>query len=174
MIYFLEAVGVPVIKVGYSAFPANRLQNCSTWSPVPLKLAAVDERGDMLTEAELLRRLRPYRSHGEWFHAVAAVREIVRETKRTGSIPAAWYLPANYVCGTTTERGPALSELTERYGITAAQLRRIAGTKATIFGAIGIPIRYVIPLLEHLQQRDPAITLEALLGVEPHPLRAAA
>lgn len=168
MIYFLEAVGIPVIKVGYSAFPANRLKNCSTWSPVPLRLAAIDERGDQLTESELLRRLAPYQSHGEWFHATASIRGIVRETKKTGEVPGGWYLPAGYDKRrwlSEMVRGPRVEDITRQYGITRPQLREIFGIKTPVFETLGIPLRYVVPLLEYIQARDSTVTLEMLLSI---------
>jgi hypothetical protein len=68
-IYFLRPVGHEgPIKIGCSAWPADRLRVIAHWSPIPLELAA-HALGDHTLERALHRKFAATRSHKEWFLA---------------------------------------------------------------------------------------------------------
>jgi hypothetical protein len=67
MVYFIQAEGVRLIKIGLSVGGIReRLFTLRTMSPVPLRCIGLME-GDRDVEIELHRRFRDLRSHGEWF-----------------------------------------------------------------------------------------------------------
>jgi len=66
-IYFIQAVdGTGPIKIGSSDKPLCRLSQCSSWSPVPLKIIAT-VKGGLYHERALHERFAEHRLHGEWF-----------------------------------------------------------------------------------------------------------
>lgn len=65
-VYLIGSAGSPLVKIGWTGNPEQRLRNLQTGSPVPLQLLAVFE-GGAIVEAELHRRFADKRRHGEWF-----------------------------------------------------------------------------------------------------------
>lgn len=67
MVYFIEAVGAGLVKIGFTdGDPAERLRQLQTGSAHPLRLRATI-RGDMETEKATHRRFAHLRTGGEWF-----------------------------------------------------------------------------------------------------------
>jgi hypothetical protein len=170
-VYFLAADGLPLVRIGCSKMPTNRLMTCQSWSPVRLSLAAIDEAGDLLTEGELLRRLSKFRSHGDWFHTLPPVREVVAITAATGCIPGAWYMPP----GTGRRKfpggiyGPSPAQITAAFGITRREMGDAVGSKNWQIGGPGIPIGHVAPIVEYLRQSRPTLTLAEFFAARDRP-----
>lgn len=76
-VYFLEAVGLQRIKIGYSKDPEARLKSLQTGSPVPLvEIGRIP--GDQQSETDLHQQFDHLRLDGEWFHAVKQLRDYIR------------------------------------------------------------------------------------------------
>jgi hypothetical protein len=75
-IYFIEAVGMDLIKIGYTVNPTQRFMGMLTTSPAPLSLLGSIWGGPQ-KELEIHARLEPHRLHGEWFKKVPEVMEVV-------------------------------------------------------------------------------------------------
>lgn len=75
-IYFIEAVGMGLVKIGYTIDPAKRFMSMLTMSPAPLSLLG-SITGGPEKEAEIHGKLAPHRLHGEWFKMVPEVMAIV-------------------------------------------------------------------------------------------------
>lgn len=77
MIYFIEAQGVGMIKIGYSAKNSDkRIVLFQTGSPVRLlKLALID--GDLEEEHRLHCHFYELWSHGEWFRDGPDLRDFI-------------------------------------------------------------------------------------------------
>lgn len=177
MIYFLTASGVPVIKIGRSEQPIKRLNSCSVWSPVPLQIAAVDARGDHLTEFEVLHRFKSFRSHGEWLFAVPAVVELVKETAATGSVPGGWYLPDGYddrrnACDNI--QGPRVYEIEAAYGLTVKDIRKIVGSPQLPADGLGLSLGHVPALAAYLTENGMIAGYHDLLAIRKRPRKLSA
>ena len=77
VIYFLEAEGVSVIKIGFTENMQNRVSKLQLTSPVKLTLLKT-VKGTLGTEQTLLRVFQKHRLHGEWFDADENLREFIR------------------------------------------------------------------------------------------------
>jgi hypothetical protein len=64
--YFIGALGVNVVKIGYAGHVRNRLSHMQVNSPVRLELLATAP-GGLLRERLYHRRFKAHRLHGEWF-----------------------------------------------------------------------------------------------------------
>jgi hypothetical protein len=71
-VYFIEAIGVGVIKIGYSGNVAERLSNLDIASPVPLVLMCAAP-GSVRDERALHAFFHEHRIRGEWFARSAVV-----------------------------------------------------------------------------------------------------
>lgn len=67
-VYFIEALGLNKIKIGFSDNPERRISQLTTGSPVPLKLITKIP-GSIQLERELQARFEPIRFDKEWFYA---------------------------------------------------------------------------------------------------------
>lgn len=76
VVYFIEAVGLDLIKIGYALDPWTRFTNMMTMSPAPLSLLGVLDGGAKL-ECAIHEQLAADRAHGEWFHKTPAVMAVV-------------------------------------------------------------------------------------------------
>lgn len=169
-VYFAVADALNVVKVGFSTMPTKRLHTLQAWSPVPLVLAAVDERGDPMTEAEVLQRFAADRLRGEWVTLTAAMRAVIRETAETGSIPGGWYAPAGHVrygLGTCTVCGPRPQQVEMGLGVSVAQQRADLGV-ATVQSAqwMGYTAVAIPRLLAYLRGRGNDLTLAGLFDLK--------
>jgi hypothetical protein len=65
-VYFIEAVGTPFLKIGYSERPYERLRSLRTGCPVEVQMLAV--AGALRSQEQKFHRLfAPTRIRGEWF-----------------------------------------------------------------------------------------------------------
>ncbi len=84
-VYFIEAIGAGVIKIGISQNPEARLRSLQTASPTPLRLI-VAVYGTANLERRLHRKFSPMRRNGEWFADCQEIRaEIERFTSKANS-----------------------------------------------------------------------------------------
>lgn len=74
-VYFIEAVGHDLIKIGYALDLQKRFTGLMTASPAPLTLLGVLDGGPRL-EMEIHEKLAAHRSHGEWFRKTPEVMAI--------------------------------------------------------------------------------------------------
>jgi hypothetical protein len=81
-IYFIEAVGMDLIKIGYTIDPVKRFMGMLTTSPAPLSLLG-SIWGGPRREAEIHAQLEPYRLHGEWFKKVPEVMAVVATAEQS-------------------------------------------------------------------------------------------
>lgn len=79
MIYFIQAVGINLVKIGRTKKPiAERLAALQISSPVHLELLATMPGGKSV-ERSLHRQFAYARSHGEWFYPVRALLQYIDE-----------------------------------------------------------------------------------------------
>lgn len=67
-VYFFEAVGSELLKIGFSIDPVKRFRQIQTSSPFPLRAVLV-RSGDKVIERQIHESLDYCRQHGEWFSA---------------------------------------------------------------------------------------------------------
>jgi len=75
VVYFFEAVGLDLVKIGTSTNPHGRLADLESSSPVPLRLLRTIAGGVPL-ERDLHHRFRAHRVRGEWFRLAPISPEI--------------------------------------------------------------------------------------------------
>lgn len=75
-VYFIEAAGHDLIKIGYAIDLPKRFTALMTSSPAALTLLGVLPGGPKL-ETELHERLAAHRAHGEWFRKSPEVMAVV-------------------------------------------------------------------------------------------------
>lgn len=76
MIYFIEAVGLSRIKIGYSQLRNGvqlRVESMKVGCPAPMRVLYVIE-GSVVDERSLHFEFKEWRVHGEWFRASVAFR----------------------------------------------------------------------------------------------------
>ena len=81
-IYFIEAVGMDLIKIGYTIDPVRRFMGMLTMSPAPLSLLGSISGGPQ-KELKIHAELEPHRLHGEWFRKVPEVMVVVATAEQT-------------------------------------------------------------------------------------------
>lgn len=65
-VYFIRAIGVNKVKIGYSVSPKWRLATLQTGSPLPLEMFGLCP-GTPSTESDFHAKYANFHSHGEWF-----------------------------------------------------------------------------------------------------------
>jgi hypothetical protein len=65
-VYFVEAIGLNLIKIGHTQFLKSRIKALETQCPVPVILIGTI-LGNRAVEVSLHWEFRHIRSHGEWF-----------------------------------------------------------------------------------------------------------
>lgn len=85
VIYFLEAVGLGLVKIGCSIDPRTRLQKLDEMMPCDTRVLLVRE-GGKAHEQELHRRFAAQRVRGEWFRFDLEVRAAVETLRGEGVI----------------------------------------------------------------------------------------
>lgn len=75
MIYFIEAVGTPYVKIGRTRTSVkSRMSALATGCPYPLqvvRLIAINQKRESKIEKQLHRKFKKFRSQGEWFAVTA-------------------------------------------------------------------------------------------------------
>lgn len=67
-IYFFEAIGQSLMKIGYSIDPIKRFRQIQTSCPFPIR-AVLIQPGTIQRERKIHSELSHLRTHGEWFAA---------------------------------------------------------------------------------------------------------
>jgi len=75
-VYFIEAVGLDLVKIGYARDIDERLRKLAPGCPAPLRLLGVISGGPS-TERYLHVTLEASRAHGEWFRRGPALTEVL-------------------------------------------------------------------------------------------------
>jgi len=76
LVYFIEAVGISRVKIGYSDNPDKRLKQLTTGSPLTLELRATMP-GSLTTEKELHQRFNHLCIDNEWFHFTDEIKQYI-------------------------------------------------------------------------------------------------
>lgn len=104
-VYFLEAPGCGVVKIGKTSDLKKRLTALNTMSPVKLNLL-LDLEYDEEFETRIHQHLQAFRSHGEWFYACNEVKKFIRgcaegglrwAIEQVGDAHIGWMNNQNYV-----------------------------------------------------------------------------
>jgi hypothetical protein len=72
LVYFIEAVGLDLIKICYARDIRKRMRRLSTGCPAPLRLLGTFP-GGLEIERHYHKRLAACRAHGEWFRRSPAL-----------------------------------------------------------------------------------------------------
>jgi hypothetical protein len=76
-LYFIEAVGVGLVKIGISDNVQQRFEKLQCASPVPLRLLGTIADAGAETERDWHRDYAAFRSHAEWFTAIPGLRKSI-------------------------------------------------------------------------------------------------
>ena len=79
-VYFIEALGMDKVKIGFSNDPERRLSVLQTGSPSKLIMVAKIP-GDIQLEKQLHNKFDHIRINKEWFHATKELKEFIKEQK---------------------------------------------------------------------------------------------
>lgn len=77
-VYFIEAVGLSRVKIGFSEDPESRLRQLLTGSPVTLKIFA-KMPGSQIMEKEIHGRFQHLKVENEWFHFTDEIKSYVEK-----------------------------------------------------------------------------------------------
>jgi hypothetical protein len=77
-VYFIEAVGLSRIKIGYSDDPEKRLRQLATGSPISLRIFA-RMPGNQVMEREIHARFAHLKVDNEWFHFTDDIRTYIEK-----------------------------------------------------------------------------------------------
>lgn len=80
-VYFIQGVDGGPIKIGKANDPLRRLACIQAYSPVPLRILAV-EPGGMRREYTLHRQFKAARLHGEWFEPTPTLLRIIARAQK--------------------------------------------------------------------------------------------
>lgn len=80
VIYFIEAEGLGLVKIGFSRNLSKRLRVLRASSPVPLLLIKT-VRASIQTEQALIAVFSKYNAHHEWFKYHATLRQFIQGLK---------------------------------------------------------------------------------------------
>jgi hypothetical protein len=75
-VYFIEAVGLNVIKIGYARDIGERIRKLRPGCPAPLRLLGTAP-GGLSAEQEFHRTLAAHRIHGEWFRRCPELEKVL-------------------------------------------------------------------------------------------------
>lgn len=81
-VYFIEALGLNRLKIGYSHNPKSRLSDLQVASPVKLALILGITNGDDELERAIHQRFAEFRTAGEWFVFADPIRKFLSDVKR--------------------------------------------------------------------------------------------
>lgn len=77
-IYFVEAIGLNLVKIGRTEQLNQRLAQLSKECPVPIRLRAIIKNVPTNTELMAHRAFADDRSHGEWFHITKRLEDFMK------------------------------------------------------------------------------------------------
>jgi hypothetical protein len=75
-VYFLEAVGLGLVKIGFSRNVPKRKYSVQSSCPVPVRVIGL-MKGTEATEKDLHKRFREDQRQGEWFLLSPKIREYI-------------------------------------------------------------------------------------------------
>lgn len=75
-VYFIEAVGLDLVKIGYTADLTERLRKLAPGCPAPLRLLGTVP-GGLQIERHYHERLAASRARAEWFHKSPALDAVI-------------------------------------------------------------------------------------------------
>lgn len=81
MVYVIEAVGLGVVKIGFTRDIGERMRKLAPGCPTPLRLLAMMTGGPS-TEKHLHRSLATLHAHGEWFRLGPELEAIIASADR--------------------------------------------------------------------------------------------
>ncbi len=81
-LYFIRCQTTNLIKIGVSTSVEDRLRTLQTASPGKLVLLGVVKHGGVTLEEKLHERLKPHRSHGEWFRDSPELQAVIKRLCR--------------------------------------------------------------------------------------------
>lgn len=84
VVYFIEAVGLDLVKIGYSEELIRRFKEIRTSCPVPVRLIGFLD-GNRAAEAALHHQYAKYRAEGEWFRISQAAMDQLRTSMDRGT-----------------------------------------------------------------------------------------
>lgn len=130
MTYFIEAVGMNMVKIGFARDPQKRLQQIQTGCPFELKIIAT-MKGDF--EKWLHEAFKGDAIRGEWFRLSADVREFIRlkrfelvcpvcGTEYLGMIEEFFFIPGETCNDESISPFPCAGKLIQR-----SKLKHVAG-----------------------------------------------
>lgn len=93
-VYFIEAVGLDLVKIGYAADVPERLRKLAPGCPAPLRLLGTVP-GGLQIERHYHERLAGHRTRGEWFRKCDALDAIVAGIDKPAPSPDRAKLRAN-------------------------------------------------------------------------------
>lgn len=102
-VYFIEAVGLDLIKIGFARNVSQRLADLQSASPVELRLLGIMSSCGVVTEREIHRTLASHRVRGEWFSRCKKIEEFLKRLER----PLSEDERLEYFLGPTTEEQQA-------------------------------------------------------------------
>lgn len=85
-VYFIEAVGLDLIKIGYTADLTERLRKLAPGCPAPLRLLGTVP-GGLEIERHYHERLTAHRTRGEWFRKCDALDAIIAGIDKPAPAP---------------------------------------------------------------------------------------
>lgn len=91
-VYFVQAEGGGLIKIGWATKPAARIFNMQMYCPVRLDLL-LEVVGSGQLERTLHVKFATYRRHGEWFEPAAELLELIDAWRREPPPAPEWKRP---------------------------------------------------------------------------------
>lgn len=85
-VYFIEAVGTDLVKIGYTLNVDARLRSLLTASAAPLRLLATIKGGPVM-EGRYHIILAEHRSHGEWFRRCPLLNDLIATADKPKDAP---------------------------------------------------------------------------------------
>lgn len=90
VIYFIEAMGLGLVKIGWSATPVPRIQQINSTSPVPTSVIGLTT-GTQADEAAMHEFYRDCHHRFEWFHLTNQLRKYIMETTGKAETEGGWF-----------------------------------------------------------------------------------
>ena len=79
-VYFMEAVGLDRVKIGYTEWIQSRVSSMGSDCPYPIRLAAYIPGADRKMERSLHRQFAKCRARGEWFEYTAEIANFIKSS----------------------------------------------------------------------------------------------
>jgi hypothetical protein len=83
-VYFIEALGTGLVKIGFTRSLSSRLNSLRTSCPVPIRLLW-SVPGDVIDEKRFHERFASLRKRGEWFELTGVLAEMTNDLSKVGA-----------------------------------------------------------------------------------------